>query len=72
MQDMIFAYQEKKIWDYSRKIRVDDIKDYNISAKNPNKIKEIPHRNPPEILKDIESGQESIQDSFQLLKKSFS
>lgn len=72
MQGMVDAYRSKKIWEQSWTVSINDIKDYDLSAKNPAKNKEIKHRNPQEILKDIEWGQEEITSTFSALKKSLS
>lgn len=69
MSDFLHCFSSKKITDNSRVIPVSDIKDYDLSAKNPNKIKKIQHRTPQEILKDIELWQKEIISHLQLLGK---
>jgi type I restriction enzyme M protein len=42
-------------------VNVNDIKDFDLSAKNPNKNKEEVLREPKEILEDIEKSDEKIK-----------
>lgn len=49
-----------------------DLKDYDLSAKNPAKNQSIIHRAPAEIMKDLESNEVSIQAGLEDLKKLFS
>ena len=45
-----------------------EIKDYDLSAKNPANIKEIIHRAPNEIMEDIVKTNESIVNVTSLLR----
>jgi type I restriction enzyme R subunit len=65
----LYATNGKKITENSRKVKVSDIKDYDLSAKNPNKIKEQIHRAPKDILWDIEKNNEKITGIVSELKK---
>ena len=49
-------------------VKVEDIKDYDLSAKNPNKNKEEVLREPKEILEDIEKTDNEIKVHIQNLK----
>ena len=60
LADFITSYPDKSTGENSRVVAVEDIKDYDLSAKNPAKIKEIIHRAPAEILADIASTNEKI------------
>jgi len=60
MLDFLNCFPSKKLTENSWTVNVNDIKDYDLSAKNPNKIKEIVHRDPKEILQDIEKNNEKI------------
>jgi type I restriction enzyme M protein len=53
-------FNTRAITENSWTVNVSDIKDYDLSAKNPNKIKEQIHRDPKEILQDIEKNNERI------------
>src|SRR5699024_12645706 len=41
-------------------VKVSDIKDYDISAKNPNKIIEVIHESPKEIIAELKANDEKI------------
>ncbi len=69
MGDFLKCFKDKKITENSRKVNVNDIKDYDLSAKNPNKIKETIHRDPKDILEDIEKGNEKIEWIVKEIKK---
>ncbi len=69
MGDFLKCYKDKKITENSWIINVNDIKDFDLSAKNPNKIKEQIHRDPKDILEDIEKGNEKIGTIIQEIKK---
>ena len=61
MQWFIDWTKDKKETEFSRKVNVNDIKDFDLSAKNPNKNKEELLREPKEILEDIEKSDEKIK-----------
>ena len=48
---------------------MEDIKDYDLSAKNPNKAKPDELRSPDEILMDIEKNNAEINGLLGELKK---
>ena len=53
ISDMISSFRSKIVWPNSRFVNVSDIRDYDLSAKNPAKIKEIIHTSPKDILTKI-------------------
>ena len=55
MTDMVKCFKTRSTGEKSRLVDVKDIRDYDLSAKNPAKIKEIVHRTPQDILQDIKS-----------------
>ena len=65
---MIDCYKSREIWENSWIVKVEDIKDYDLSAKNPNKNKEEILRKPKEILEDIEKSDNEIKVHIQNLK----
>ena len=69
MSDFLDCFKEKKVSDNSWKINVNDIKDFDISAKNPNKIKEQIHRDPKTIIEDIEKNNQKINWLVEEIKK---
>lgn len=68
LQWMIDCYKSREIWENSWIVKVEDIKDYDLSAKNPNKNKEEVLREPKEILEDIEKSDNEIKFHIQNLK----
>ena len=68
MGDFLKCFKDKNITENSWKINVNDIKDYDLSAKNPNKIKEQIHRDPKDILADIEVNNQNIEDLISRIK----
>jgi len=68
MSELVKLFKDKPATEKSRYIDVADIKDYDLSAKNPAKIKVIIHRSLTEILADIEKNNEQITISSQKLK----
>jgi len=69
MWDFLKNFNTRAITENSWTVNVSDIKDYDLSAKNPNKIKEQIHRDPKEILQDIEKNNERIAWIMWELKK---
>lgn len=63
-------FANKKSTDDAWKVSVNDLHDYDLSAKNPNNIKEIIHRDPSDILKDIEMTNTEIANLTELLQQS--
>lgn len=60
LSDFLVCFKDKKITENSRIVNVNDLKDFDLSAKNPNKIKEQIHRDPKEILADIADNNNKI------------
>jgi type I restriction enzyme M protein len=60
---------KRENWENSWIVKVEDIKDYDLSAKNPNKQTEEIIRNPNEILNDLEQNDEQIRNLFSELKQ---
>ena len=68
LQSMISAFKEREVWPHSWIVPSSEIKDYDLSAKNPANIKEIIHRAPNEIMEDIIRINESIVDATSVLR----
>lgn len=60
--------KERKISENSWLVKVEDIKDYDLSAKNPNKNKEKILRSPEEIISEIEANNTEIEKIMKDLK----
>jgi type I restriction enzyme M protein len=69
MADFLACFPRKKSTENSRFVNVEAVKDYDLSAKNPNKIKEEIHRFPAEILEDIEMNNEKIESLVAEMRK---
>jgi len=65
---MISAFKNKELGENSWITKVEDIKDYDLSAKNPAKIKEIIHESPADILEKIMNTQKIIAEGITKLQ----
>lgn len=68
MKPMISAFKNKELGENSWITKVEDIKDYDLSAKNPAKIKEIIHESPADILEKIMNTQKIIAEGITKLQ----
>jgi type I restriction enzyme M protein len=68
MKPMISAFKNKELGENAWKTKVEDIKDYDLSAKNPAKIKEIIHESPADILEKIMNTQKTIEEEMKILQ----
>ena len=59
LQDMITSFKTKSTGENSWVVDIANIRNYDISAKNPAKIKEIIHVSPTDILEKIKIAQSS-------------
>ena len=55
-KEFLDSWKERKLTDNSWIVQVNDIKEYDISAKNPNNIKVIEHKAPLELVKGIKEN----------------
>lgn len=69
IQDIAEFLKERKISKNSWIVNVEDIKDYDLSAKNPNKNSEKILRKPEEIISEIEKNNIEIEKNVKELKK---
>lgn len=69
LSDMINSFKHKKLWEHSWIVNVNDIIDYDLSAKNPAKVKTTVHESPQSILDKIEEGNKKIDGYIANLKK---
>ena len=61
-QEFLEVWQERKITENSWVVNVNDIKDFDISAKNPNKAEAIEHKSPIELVENIKVNNQEIND----------
>ncbi len=69
IKDIPKFLEKRKISENSWIVKVEDIKDFDISAKNPNNKNEEIIRKPDEIFKDLEKNDEKISELLGELKK---
>jgi type I restriction enzyme M protein len=61
-KEFMDSWKKRKLTDSSWIVNVNDIKDFDISAKNPNKIEIIEHKSPLELVKTIKDNNKEIDD----------
>lgn len=61
-KEFLDVWQEQKLTDNSWIVHVNDIKDYDISAKNPNRVETIEHKSPLELVENIKDNNKEIND----------
>ena len=69
LQDFVNLFGTWKETQNSRIVSVEDIKDYDLSAKNPNKTNQEQYRPPEEILEDIFAKDQKINSSLQKIRE---
>ena len=60
--EFLDSWETRKITDNSWIVNVNDIKDFDISAKNPNKNETIEHKSPIELVENIKLNNAQIND----------
>ena len=58
--EFLAVWQSRKLTDNSWLVNVADIKDYDISAKNPNKLNTVVHKSPVELVNEIKQNTAQI------------
>ncbi|APC91834.1 MULTISPECIES: class I SAM-dependent DNA methyltransferase [Francisella] len=58
--EFLEIWQSRKLTENSWIVNVADIKDYDISAKNPNKVETIEHKSPLELVNEIKQNTAEI------------
>jgi len=61
-KEFLDCWQDRKETQNSWIVNVGDIKDYDISAKNPNKVEVIEHKSPIELVENIKDNNKEIND----------
>jgi type I restriction enzyme M protein len=61
-EEFLTCWQERKITANSWLVNVNDIKDYDISAKNPNKAEAVAHVSPLELVATIKQNNAQIDE----------
>lgn len=60
--EFISVWKERSITGNSWIVNINDIKDFDISAKNPNRNETIEHKSPIELVENIKLNNEEIND----------
>ncbi|MCB4744959.1 MAG: SAM-dependent methyltransferase, partial [Sulfurovum sp.] len=60
-KEFLAIWRERKLTDNSWIVNVNDITDYDISAKNPNSVEVVEHKAPLEIVESIKSNGAKIE-----------
>ena len=61
-EEFLDVWSERKITDNSWIVNINDIKDFDISAKNPNRNETIEHKSPIELVENIKLNNAEIND----------
>lgn len=62
LQEFTELFKKRSLTPNSWKVKMSDIKDFDLSAKNPNKQKDIDHLPPAEILAKLKANDAEISD----------
>lgn len=73
-EDLLDAWkiwEKKKLTDWSWKVSIEDIieNDYDITTRNPNRTNEVSYREPSEIVEDIITKEQEIQQILTEVRK---
>ncbi len=60
--------KKRELWDNSWIVNIEDIKDFDISAKNPNKKAEAEIRKPTEIMQELKDNEKLIENALNELE----
>ena len=64
LEDFVNLFKKREITDNSWFVKVEDIKDYDLSAKNPNKNTEVEYDDPRVIMEKIKETNKKIEKSI--------
>lgn len=70
LEEAYKKWQKRKVSENSWIIKVEDIikRDYDLSAKNPNKIKSVVYRKPEELIKNVLKEEKEIKKILEKIK----
>ena len=60
--DFLECWADRKLTDNSWIVKASEVKDYDISAKNPNKVESIDHKSPMDMVENIKVNTKEIND----------
>jgi type I restriction enzyme M protein len=61
-KEFLSLWEDRKLTENSWIVNIKDIKDFDISAKNPNKLETIEHKPPIELVENIKDNNRAIND----------
>ena len=61
-KEFLDVWQDRKITENSWIVNINDIKDFDISAKNPNRDDSVEHKSPIELVENIKLNNKEIND----------
>jgi type I restriction enzyme M protein len=71
LEDAYKKWQKREISENSWIVKVEDVvkRDYDLSAKNPNKAKSVVYRKPEELVKSVLEKEKEIEEILEEIKK---
>ena len=60
-KEFLEVWEKRTLTDSSWIVKVEDLKEYDISAKNPNNIETIEHKSPTELIKILRNNNKKIE-----------
>ena len=61
-KEFLDVWEKRELTDNSWIVNINDIKEFDISAKNPNNVEVIEHKSPLELVENIKGNNEEIND----------
>jgi type I restriction enzyme M protein len=73
LKDVFIKWQKREISENSWSVKVEDIikRDYDLSAKNPNKTRVMVYRKPEELVRSVLEKEKEIEKILREIKKEF-
>jgi type I restriction enzyme M protein len=73
LEDCFKKWQKREISENSWIVKVEEIKkrNYDLSARNPNKMKSISYKKPEELIESVLEKEKEIEESLKEIKNSF-
>ncbi len=68
-QEFLECYKERKLTKNSWIVNINDIKEYDISAKNPNSIEVVEHKAPMELVESIKANSKEIESLMEEIEE---
>jgi type I restriction enzyme M protein len=71
LKDVFEKWQKREISENSWIVKVDEVikRNYDLSARNPNKIKSVVYKNPEELIESVLEKEKEIEKILEKLKR---